>query len=164
MTVGLHRTAFTEYSLSDKGLLEEKTDSTSVDLVANAAPVFGVEGAVPMSWYQAEVAVSNEGSVAFEHSLRILWDDENASPEQATFAKQMKITVTYGDGEQKNFFLFDCENAGNEIDLGVVRKGEYTTFKVKAEFLNLANNNDVQDVAIQFDLQVLATQYVGEIK
>ncbi len=161
LTIGLQRTTYTAYVPDEQGFMAEVENATPVDLTKNAAPVFSVEGAVPGCWYLAKVAVSNEGSVAFEYGLRILWEEEKATKEEKLFADQIVITVYYGNNLEKSFPLDECAKQENEVDLGVLLKGAKETFKVKAAFLNANNNDDVQGASLAFDLQVFATQYVN---
>ncbi len=161
LRIGMYRTEYQIYALNEEGLLEKNTDQERVDLVKDATPVFEVEGAVPYSHYQAKIEVKNEGSVAFEHSVSMLFDSKKASAAQLAFAKQLQITITYGK-ESRTFLLCDCEKAENALPLGVLLKGEQTEFTVKAEFLNDANNDIAQEQPLVFDVQVRATQYVNE--
>ncbi len=158
LTVGLHRTSYQAYLLTDKGLLEAtKEDITDVDLAKDPKQLFQVTNAVPESWYQATMQVSNDGSVAFDYGVRILWNEKGEAPaDEVLFASQMEITLTYGN-EQTETFMLD-ESAEKDIDLGTLLKDEKGSFTVKAEFKNDEKNDEVQNTSVNFDIQVYATQ------
>ncbi len=162
LKIGLSRTEFREYSLGSDGILTRKTDTTPINLLTNADSVFAVENAVPCSWYAADIQVKNEGSVAFVYGAKLIYE---AQPQQDSpidlFAEQITVTVSYGlPAQEKSFLLKDASKEENAVELGMLKKGESGSFSVKAEFLDVANNNLVQEQTVEFDVQVFATQYV----
>ncbi len=177
LEVGLKRVDYTEYVLDGTtGLMTTKVDDEDIDLTVNNNEIFTVEKAVPTSWYEATIEVSNLGSAAFDYGMRILWTNENTATEKdLAFASQMQITVTSSkiadadrDGQDENgtnyvqFMLDECADPGNDISLGYLLKNEgANSFTVKAEFVN----SDVKDVnnaamlaSLTFDVQVFAPQ------
>ena len=156
LQVGLERTSFTQTVLSDDGILKPETDNTTVDLTKDNNPVFNIENAVPTAYYEAEVKVTNKGTVAFNYGVAFIFNkDNNATEIQKDFASQINITVTCGD-KTETFLL--SEAANKKIDLGILLTGKNNSFKIKASFKDLATNNDVQGKELEFDLQVYATQ------
>ncbi len=161
LKVGLLRTAYQECVLNDDGLLEVlPVDETEIDLTKNPKKLFTVTNAVPECWYQATLYISNEGSVAFDYGMSILWDETNATKAQKEFAEQIEISITYGATPTvTTFALNQC--AENEIDLGYLLKGEDAEVIVKATFKDDADNDLVQNKSINFDVQVFAEQKVS---
>ncbi len=158
LTVGLYRTSYETHALTKEGLLETSAaDTTRVDLTKDAKQLFTVANAVPESWYKAAVEVSNDGSVAFEYGMRILWNEGGkASADEVLFASQMEITLTYGE-EQTEVFMLN-QSGDKDIALGKLLQSEKASFTVKAEFKNDPRNDEVQNTSVDFDIQVYATQ------
>lgn len=163
LEVGFLWTGTDSYALNDKGVLEEQNDTfeTPVDLTLDNSELFNISGAVPGSSYTVNLQVSNQGSVAFEYGVRILWpkDGEQISEAQKKLAEQIEITVTCGT-KTETFLLSAC--AANDVDLGVLYADAKTDpsqdFSVTATFVDNADNNKVQSISLNFDLQVYATQ------
>ncbi len=159
LDVGLDQISYTERVLNDQGLMEERTESTTKDLTTDGSTLFIVNKAVPTSWYQTTIKVTNDGSTAFDFGMRVLWNEEgDATAEQIKFAQQIKITVSGAQLTQaKEFYLVDCGK--NDVNLGALLKGAGSeTFTVKAEFVDNEANNDVMLISLNFDVQVFATQ------
>ncbi len=166
LKVGLYRTAYTENVLDDEGYLEttvvhaqnDKIDSDDKNLEEELW-LFNVNNAVPQSYYEADLDVLNQGSVAFSYGMRI---DLTAGADTA-LVNQIKITVTYGTNETW-FMLSDY--AANSIDLGVLTTGQSGRFTVKAEFVDDVGeefvNNNAMDETVEFFVQVYATQKVSK--
>ena len=167
LEVGFLWTGTDSYALNDKGVLEEKNDTfeTPVDLTLDNSELFNISGAVPGSSYTVNLQVSNKGSVAFEYGVRILWEvnteDEVDDELETLLAGQIEITVTCGS-ETRTFLL--SASAANDVDLGVLYAGADANtvpsqdFSVTATFVDNADNNKVQNISLNFDLQVYATQ------
>ncbi len=160
LDVGLERISYIENVLNNEtGLMNQSEENKDViDLTKDSKVLFSAENAVPTSWYQATIRVSNKGSVAFNYGMKILWNENGkANNAQMAFADQMHITVTDSTGKAVTFKLSDCAN--NAVNLGDMLKGEAETFTVKAEFINdNAVNNAAMLATLKFDLQVYATQ------
>ncbi len=162
LKVDLYRTAYTENALNAEGFLEEKIvqpqnnviDDNDVNLRGNEVKwLFEVQNAVPQSYYQATLDLINKGTVALEYSMHIVLNEG----ETTDLVKQIQITVSYENSQVKSFMLSDCAN--NQIDLGVLTKGQTGRFSVKAEFINDNDvNNDAMDETVKFHVQVFATQ------
>ncbi len=168
LKVGLERTSYQAHVLdNDTGrMVTTDPDVTRVDLTKDPKELFVVENSVPTCWYKADILVTNKGTVAFNYGMRIIWDlskvEESEKPYAEAFAKQIEITVTYGENEAK-FLLEDF--ATNDIDLGYLERNASGTFTVMAEFLNDEDteefdNDYVQEKEIKFDLQVYAEQKI----
>lgn len=181
LKVGLTRVSYKEHNLDERGVLTDKIDDTVIDLTQDGKEIFTVDKAVPTSWYEATIEVSNLGSAAFDYGMRILWTDMQVDDEKydetlhkndEILAAQIQITVTSSkiadadaDGQDENgtnyvqFMLDKCADPENDISLGYLLKNEGTnSFTVKAEFLNNEVNNAAMLASLTFDVQVFATQ------
>ncbi len=172
LDVGLNRVSYQEYTLSDRGTMTVGALNTErVDLTKDASSVFSVSRAVPTSWYEAKIEVSNNGSVAFDYGVRVIWDSGSAEKADKAFADQIKIKITStGLSAPVEFMLSECE--GKDIYLGSLLKGSgASTFIIRAEFVNDSlhnagltdkndhiSNNAAMLAELDFDLQVYATQ------
>ncbi|MGN1099501.1 MAG: TasA family protein [Christensenellales bacterium] len=156
LDVGLQRISYQACEIGSNGMLSTGTaNTTTVDLTADNSSLFSVDKAVPGSWYQADIRVSNNGDVAFDYGVRILWDSASATPAQTTLAGQIRITVSVGSTQMAQFVLTDLE----DVDLGsILADGAAQVFTVKAEFVNSEENNAAQQSSLDFDLQVYAVQ------
>ncbi len=163
LDVGLHRVSYIAHQLDKDGVMKTSIEDTSdVDLNQNASKLFEVKNAVPTSYYQATLRISNNGSTAFNYGLRILWEKtDKTSALEESFAKQIEITVTSSKlNSPKVFRLADC--VSNDVGLGYILKdGSAETVTVKATFVNDNNvNNDAMLATIDFDVQIYAAQKV----
>lgn len=160
LRVGLERVGYQECVVGDDGLLvESEKDTQVIDLVQNSDPLFDVVDAVPLSWYEAELRVSNLGDVAFDYGVRVLWNaDGTASAEEQELASQIAVTVLAGHESLAQFTL--DASAGKDVAIGSVAVGADTaqTFTVRAEFLDTDDNNSVMNTDLTFDIQVYAVQ------
>ena len=156
LEVGLERIGYTTCTLGDDGTLTESEDPSVVDLIDDGSTLFQMDTIVPGSWYEAELRVSNNGDVAFDYGIRVLWNENaDATALQLALAGQIQITVTQGDTQKAQFMLDEAE----DVDLSAIMAGAAAqTFTVKAEFVDSESNNEAQDAALDFDLQVYATQ------
>ena len=161
LEVGLERIGYTTCTLGDDGTLIESEDPAVVDLVEDSGVLFQMDTIVPGCWYEAELRVSNNGDVAFDYGVRVLWNETDASEKQLALANQIQITVTQGS-KQVQFMLDDAEDV--DFDEPVLAKSEADsdtsqTFTVRAEFVDDTANNEAQGAEkFEFDLQVYATQ------
>lgn len=162
LEVGLERIGYTTCTLDDNGtLVVSPKDETKINLAEDASVLFEMDRVVPGCWYEAELEVSNNGDVAFDYGVKILWNESGTATElQLILASQIQITVTQGD-KQTQFML----NAAKDVnfDEPLLAKSEHNatsskTFTVRAEFVDDEENNQVQDTDLYFDLQVYATQ------
>lgn len=162
LKVGLNLLSYETCTLDDDGMMKttKTTMDPPVDLVKDGSKLFQMTKAVPGSWYKAELEIYNKGDVAFDYRVRMLWNtDGQAAPEQEKLAGQIQITITDATGKETAFMLDEA----SDVKLGrMTAKSEATTFTVKAEFVDTDNNNDVQEISLEFDLQVYAEQAVVE--
>lgn len=157
LKLGLERVSYQTCTLADNGLLEtSEEDTTVVDLTADASSLFEIEEAAPFSWYEADIRVSNNGNVAFDYGVRMLWNsDGSATESQKELASQITITVTYGGEQVAQFPL----NAGWDVNLGaILAGGDAQVFTLRAAFADDVDNNLVQQISLEFDMQVFAVQ------
>ncbi len=167
LTVGLYRTAYTENALDDNGYLEKTVVQAQDDVIdsndlnlENELWLFDIDNAVPQSYYEADIDVVNEGSVAFDYGMRIVLTNGS----DTALVDQIEITVTYGDEQTKSFIL--SEYATNDVGLGILTTEQSGRFTVNAEFIDHGNalnnaNNAAQNQTVEFYVQVYATQRVS---
>ncbi len=161
LEVGLFRTSYQTYELGANGIMATSTaDTTRVDLSNSAEKIFNVDKAVPTSWYEAKLEVSNLGSTAFDYSMKILWNQAGtADANQLAFADQMQITVTSNKLTAPIVFkLSECND--QNISLGYILKTATApdTITIRAEFLNVDGNNSAMLATLNFDVQIYAVQ------
>lgn len=167
LKVGLKMVGYQECVLgADGSLVTGEAEETDIDLTATSSDditIFDAKNAVPGCWYQATLELTNNGDIAFDYGIRMIWDEEGATDKEKTLAEQMQITVTVGQDELAKFMLSDYKTCGSaqngDISLGYMLKGDDAkTIVVKAEFVSGDNNNAAQESSVSFDLQVYATQ------
>ena len=164
LDVTLKRTSL-EYTLLNKEGYLEKQTAGELDLTkATAENVFGLDSTttkiVPYSYFDAQLAIGNNGNVAFDYSVEIKLFTENEK-EANELAKQLKVTITNADGVVvAEYMLSDLHGEANcEVKAGHMKANETEhTFGVKVEFVNSENNNDAKSQTAVFDLYVKATQ------
>ena len=122
----LVRTKLTKVALNDDGILEKFVDETTVNFTTDGSEtVFDTTAddlMVPLSYYEAEMVVTNNGDVAFEHDIRITFDGADAN--NLKFAEQLLVEVFVGDnrlGRKRIAPLKDRLVVGNERCGGAVR-------------------------------------------
>ncbi len=166
LDIELTRVDYREKVLDEEGFLAESTPiTTPLDLVNGfEGYLFESVNAVPESWYQATIAVKNKGTTAYDYNVRIVWNEDNsAKDEQKILASQISITITSdkidNESHSTTFLLSECKD--NIVSLGYMVKGDNVdTFTVTAAFIDHEDNNDAMNVALDFDIQVSATQRV----
>lgn len=164
LDVTLKRTSLEYTLLNEEGYLETKTEG-ELDLTkATEKNVFGLDAAttkiVPTSYFDAKLAIGNNGNVAFDYSVEIKLITENEEEANA-LAKQLKVTITNDAGDVvAEYMLSDLYGTANcEVKAGHMKANETEhTFGVKVEFVNSDANNDAKSQTARFDLFVTATQ------
>ncbi|MBQ8229836.1 MAG: hypothetical protein IJZ32_03980 [Clostridia bacterium] len=161
----LERTALVTTKLNEKGYLVTVEEQTAEDAAVpfteeTTANVFGLganEKIVPCTVLSATMCLTNDGDVAFGYWLEIKAEE---GYETSELAKQIKITVTPGNGEaSKSQYVSDGLSIGSSDDmLGTIEVGKAATFTVKIEFESRSDNNAAQNAETIFDLIVHATQ------
>ncbi len=174
----LVRTNLVYTELDADGYLTEKTDST--DKVLNGTSdvdenVFGLNKLngnsnyiVPTSYFVADMAIVNNGNVAFDYTVEFIVTEGNATE----LAKQLKVTFTdTTDAANPVVTTKTVEAIGSSIvfksEAGVKAGADDRTFTLKVEFENLTEdennkvNNDLEaNKTVKFDVVVKATQAV----
>ncbi len=164
LDVTLKRTSLEYTLLNEEGYLVKQTGG-ELDLTkATAENVFGLDSTttkiVPCSYFDAKLAIGNNGNVAFDYSveIKLLTNDEELANE---LAKQLKVTITNGEGKVvAEYKLSDLHGTANcEVKAGHMKANETEhNFGVKVEFVNREDNNDAKSQAVAFDLIVSAVQ------
>ena len=164
LDVTLKRTSLEYTLLNEDGYLVKQTEG-ELDLTnATAENVFGIDASatqiVPSSYFDAKLAIGNNGNVAFDYSveIKLLTEDEAVANE---LAKQLKVTITNASGEVvAEYMLSDLHGEANcEVKAGHMKANETEhNFGVKVEFVNSDANNDAKSQTAAFDLYVKAIQ------
>ena len=164
LDVTLKRTSLKYNYLSEEGYLIDATDG-ELDLTkATAKNVFGIDTAdtkiVPGSYFDAKLAIGNNGNVAFDYSVEIKLATENEELANE-LAKQLQVTISDANGKVvAQYMLSDLHGTANcEVKAGHMKANESEhTFGVKVEFINHKDNNDAKSQIAEFDLYVKAVQ------
>ena len=164
LDVTLKRTSLTYNYLNEEGYLVNAT-AGELDLTkATAQNVFGLDTTdakiVPGSFFDAKLAIGNNGNVAFDYSveIKLSTEDEELANE---LAKQLQVTITDANGNVvAQYMLSDLHGEANcEVKAGHMKANEREhTFGVKVEFINHKDNNDAKSQIAEFDLYVKAVQ------
>ncbi len=174
LDIGLYRVNYVENVLDSEGFLAESDPLDGPEDRINLANnefqgyLFEAVNAVPESWYEATMEISNQGSTAFNYDVRIIWDTDDATAEQKILASQIYITITSdkidNETHTHSFYLSECADESNIVPLGymIADKDAVETFKVTAKFIDHEDNNDAMNVSVDFDIRVSATQRVSK--
>lgn len=158
LKIKLERTSLTKTCLDETtGYLNTLTNTSTVDFTNQTTEnVFGIgtnELVVPGSSYEAQMKITNKGSVAFTYDIKL----SLLSVQTNALASQMKV---YIDGVDKGY-LSQLAQANSQVTIatGTMTKADVAkTFTIKIVFENLSTNNDAQNQDVSFDLIVAATQ------
>lgn len=158
LKIKLERTSLTKTCLDETtGYLNTLTNTSTVDFTNQTTEnVFGIgtnELVVPGSSYEAQMKITNNGSVAFTYDIKL----SLLSVQTNALASQMKV---YIDGVDKGY-LSQLAQANSQVIIatGTMTKADVAkTFTIKIVFENLSTNNDAQNQDVSFDLIVAATQ------
>lgn len=164
LDVTLMRTSLEYTMLNEEGYLVKET-AGELDLTkATEKNVFGLDSTttkiVPTSYFDAKLAIGNNGNVAFDYSVEIKLITENEEVANE-LAKQLKVTITNDAGVVvAEYMLSDLYGTANcEVKAGHMKANETEhNFGVKVEFVNSSTNNDAKSQTAKFDLYVKATQ------
>ncbi len=157
-----------EYTVFDEdGYLDVVTlDGEENELLltkSTAENVFGIDSdtnrIVPGSYFDAKLAIGNNGDVAFDYSveIKLITEDEE---EANALSSQLKLTVTDASGNAKSYMLSELYGTADcKVLAGHMKKTDTEHFfNVKVSFENDANNNAAKAQTAVFDLVVSATQ------
>ena len=108
---------------------------------------------VPECSYDAEMSIVNNGTVAFNYWIEIVFDDTN----DLELADQIEITVV-ADTTKSVTLSAGLTIGDANAPIGTIAKGNSQTFHVIAKFVDNAANNDAQGQTVSFDLIVHAVQ------
>lgn len=166
LKVGLTRTDYKKYTLVDSGEFALVTDGTDVNLGNTDSQdfmLFEDLAAVPQSWSEVTLLISNGGDVAFDYGIRLLTEG-TLTGASASLAQQIQVEVISGETSVKTFML--SEQPG-DIALGSILAGAAAqTITVRATFVDedtsendgVTDNNSAQGGTVSFDVQVYAVQ------
>ena len=154
LDVDLIRTNLTYTILNEKGELDTVTDDTEVDFSGYTTEnVFGIDSSdvviVPGSFFDAELAIRNKGSIAFTYSVEL-----KLSGLSNALAEQLEVTVTMSDGTVITKMLSELAD-GIPIASGSSKLDESETkFSIKVAFVDdvVVNENADESSAIDNDL------------
>lgn len=156
-----------EYAVLDsEGVLTKTTVDTDVDFTNKTKEnIFGLNKdsrIVPGSYFEAEMQLANNGTVAYDYSVEIhLISRSNEQVNE--LAKQLKVTFKVGDKEESHMLSELIEQASKSGGKYTIASGRLplesnTGFTVRVEFVLSDNNNAAQDQACAFDLVINAVQ------
>lgn len=141
--------------LDTNGVLVDHEDGEDVDFTGTTNKnIFGLTGdqkIVPGSYFEAEMDLSNNGTVAFDYDVEI-----KILGESNELAEQLKVTVTTANGSET--FMLSEINGKYVVSSGRMYINSSASFTVRVEFVDGAANNDAQDQSCAFDLVVTAVQ------
>ncbi len=162
LTASLVREKLTTVTLGSSGYLETTVDDADKDFTADTSDnIFDVtadELVAPGSSFTVEMAIKNNGNVAFYYYVEIYF---NAIVSDETFASMLKLTVETEKNVKREAFIKDGLTLGEDEDgLGTVEVGGTEKFTVKLEFVDNGNNNKAEGKFVQFDLRIHAVQKI----
>ena len=141
--------------LDTNGVLVDHEDGEDVDFTGTTNKnIFGLTGdqkIVPGSYFEAEMDLSNNGTVAFDYDVEI-----KILGESNELAEQLKVTVTTANGSET--FMLSEINGKYVVSSGRMYINSSASFTVRVEFVDGAANNDAQNQTCAFDLVVTAVQ------
>lgn len=156
-----------EYAILDSdGVLTKTVVDTDVDFTNKTKEnIFGLDKdsrIVPGSYFEAEMQLANNGTVAYDYSveIHILSNSDEGVNE---LAKQLKVTFKVGEKEESHMLSELIEQASKTGGKYTIAEGRMpiesnASFTVRVEFVLADNNNDAQDQACAFDLVISAVQ------
>lgn len=151
----LTRTNLKYATLDTDGVLRTYEDGDDVDFTGTTNKnIFGLTGEqkiVPGSYFEAEMNLSNNGTVAFDYEVEI-----KILGESNELAEQLQVTLTTANGTET--FALSEINGKYVVTEGRMYINSSTIFTVKVEFVDGAANNDAQNQTCAFDLVVTAVQ------
>jgi hypothetical protein len=147
-----------KYSVLDaNGVLKAHEDGKDEDFTGTTTKnIFGLTGdqkIVPESYFEAEMNLANNGTVAFDYEVEI-----KVLGQSNKFAEQLKVTITTEEGT-KTLMLSEIDGK-LVISTGRLLLNDSTTFTVRVEFVNDVANDAAQNQTCSFDLVVSAVQSV----
>ena len=151
----LTRTNLKYATLDTDGVLRTYEDGDDVDFTGTTNKnIFGLTGdqkIVPGSYFEAEMDLSNNGTVAFDYDVEI-----KILGESNKLAEQLNVTITTANGTET--FMLSEINGKYVVSSGRMYINSSASFTVRVEFVDGAANNDAQDQSCAFDLVVTAVQ------
>lgn len=169
LDVSLVRTNLKYTILNEEGYLQEEEISENIDFSAlKNESIFGIDSPstliVPGSYFEAELELRNQGNVAIEYVIKIVFNDEVNE-----LAKQVKVKLIKDDGSEEIKTLDEILKNDFIISSDEMIVGEKTNkFSIRIEFINdvlentyngvIINNNLAQNKQTTFDLVVEAVQ------
>lgn len=158
----LERTSLNMVTLDpETGYLVEHSDDEIKDFTESSMlseNIFGLEEdslIFPAAFYEVTMKLSNDGSVAFDYTVNIVLTSESNA-----LAEQLKVTVD--DDAENAKYLSDGETILASGTLDKTEGRSFITFTIRIEFMNQNNNNDAQDLKVDFDLMVKVIQRTTE--
>lgn len=162
LDITLERTSLSYSKLDADGFQCTETISAPADFSntnQSSANIFEIDGTtriVPTSFFNAEMRISNHSTVAFDYWIKLDFIEGDA-----TFAEQMKITVTTSTGKNHDGIISTNASVGSSTDpIGTLKIGAEETFTVNVEFVDDEDNNLAKGKSVKFDLIVYAVQAV----
>ena len=123
-------------SLDENGNLVSTTDGTQIDFTKSSDEnIFGITSKtviVPGSMFAVSMEISNNSA---NSQPFVYWLGIELGGELNELSKQLKVTVTVEDGEERSFYLGEGLLLGSEQNpLAIVEDKNSSRFGVKVEF------------------------------
>lgn len=146
------------------GILEQREDTTVVDLKTDNSDIITITNAVPGMSITAEMELTNKGSVAFDTYVEIV-DVTLGTGDIATaslnLSQELDIYLyTLNANNEKvgsTFKLSEYNSENDRLAFALINKEDSQKFYVEAK-LDESVGNEVQNGQVSFDVHVTATQ------
>ena len=163
LTASLVREKLTTVALGSNGYLETTVDDADKDFTADTSDnIFDVSAEKPVapgSSFSAEMAIKNNGTVAFYYYVEVYF---NSVISDESFASMLKLSVETEKSIRRETFIKDGLTLGeDEFGLGTVEVGGTEKFTVTLEFVDNGSNNKAEGKFVQFDLRIHAIQRIN---
>lgn len=155
------RTSLKQKVLNDKGYLEEKVDTSVVDLTSDGAKAFDLDGVVPGSEIESTFKLANIGGTAFKTEVNLVnleVKDKDGNAAENDWLSHVSVKCLEAESEKASFTLKDL----GTVNLSNLEKGKELTFSLKFSFDLDAIGNEAQEEDISFALRLSCTQIVSE--
>lgn len=162
LKVTLVRENLTSYNVADDGTMTYTTNGTKTDFTNKTSEnIFDIKDdtvIVPMSYFTADMVITNSGDVAFVYWIEVVTDADNTDKE---FASQLTITVKHGETETSQSLDKGLAVGNSSNALGTVLVGGEAEFSVSLKFEDVSDNNLAKLQKASFDLVVYAVQAIS---
>ncbi len=153
------RTQLKSKVLNEKGYLEDKVDSTVVDLTQDGSKAFDLDNIAPGSEVESTFKLENTGGTAFKTTLELLnveVKDNGVTASSVDWLQYVSVSVYEGTNEKGSCTLKDL----SAVNLSDLEKGQSNTFALKLGFDAEGITNEAQNQDISFAIKLTMTQLI----